>query len=217
MLSGNATISVVIPALDEAGSVARAVASARDQGANEIIVADGGSRDGTPRAARQAGARVVAVDPPQRARQMNAGARAAGGDVLVFQHADSTFIPGALDALRVALRDPRIVGGGFVRRYRTRSRFLAMSSSIGNLRGRWLGWIYGDQANWARRDAFDQVGGFPEEPIFEDLDFSRSLRCVGCTVMIEPGIETSARRFRNGAAPRVLGDAWLTVRHVWFG
>ncbi|MDK2973182.1 MAG: hypothetical protein PWP23_2937 [Candidatus Sumerlaeota bacterium] len=207
-------ISIIIPTLNEAGTLRRAIASARAEEADEVIVADGGSTDATRRVATAAGARVIAVSPPQRARQMNAGAAAATGDLLVFLHADTILLPGSLEALRATARNSEIVGGGFWRRYRSGSVLLAVSSLLGNERARRLGWCFGDQAIWARRAVFLRLGGYPEKPLFEDLDFTRKLRRVGRIHLIVPGVETSARRFRDGTVSRLLGDILLTVHHV---
>ena len=175
---------------------------------------DGGSEDDTVALAERQGARVLRVEPPQRARQMNAGGRAARGDVLVFLHADTVFQPGAIDALRQLASESPLVGGGFRRRYASPSLVLAASCRLGNLRASQLGWFFGDQAIWASREAFERVGGFPEVARFEDLDFTRRLRRLGPTALVVPGVVTSARRFGSRVLPRVLADSLLTVRHV---
>lgn len=208
------TISVIIPVLNEGSALAEALRACNRESADEVLVADGGSQDGTDAVAREFGHRPIQVTPPQRARQMNAAARVASGDLLVFLHADTTFELGALDALRLAARDRRTVGGGFHRKFRQAAPLLRGSCMIGNVRARYLGWYFGDQAIWARREAFDQVGGFPEVPIFEDLDFSRKLCRLGRTQLVSPGCETSARRFQNGIISRLTKDILLTVRHV---
>lgn len=208
------SLSVIIPTLNEAAVVECAIRSAIEQGANEVVAADGGSSDATRSVALQAGARLATVSIPQRARQMNAGAVSVSGDILVFLHADTVFEPGALDALRRAAADTQIVGGGFRRRYQARSLLLAASCRVGNTRARHLGWFFGDQAIWVRRDIFDKLGGFPEEHLFEDLDFTRHLRRLGRTHLVSPGVETSARRFQDGALIRILADIFLTMRHI---
>lgn len=207
-------LTVIVPTLNEASHVADAVASARGGAADEIIVADGGSEDPTCSVAEAAGCRVLRVSPAQRARQMNAGAEAASGDVLVFLHADTVLVPGSLQALRQATRDAAVVGGGFRRQYKSRSAILKASCRIGNLRASCLGWFFGDQAIWARREVFFRLGGYPGKPVFEDLDFTRLLRGAGKTRLISPGVETSARRFRDGASARIARDIFLTAGHI---
>lgn len=214
MLRASATITVIIPALNESAHIGAAVATSLEQGADEVIVGDGGSTDSTDGVAASAGATVIAVTPPQRARQMNAAAAIATGDVLVFLHADSSFRPGALRALQQAARHQAVVGGGFRRRYRSASPALSVLCWLGNQRAESFGWFLGDQAIWARRDCFHQLGGFPHQPLFEDLDFARRLARLGPTALITPGIDTSARRFDGGVLARTWRDVVLTLRHL---
>ncbi len=211
---GPPIISVVIPILNEAAILPAVLRSCHREGADQVLIANAGSKDEAEEVAAGFGHQVLHVAPPQRARQMNAAARVATGDLLVFLHADTIFEAGALDELRRAALDHRIVGGGFQRRFRPASPLLRMSCQIGNLRARYLGWYFGDQAIWARRDAFQRVNGFPEVPIFEDLDFSRKLRCLGRTHLVFPGCHTSSRRFHHGTLSRLTKDILLTVRHV---
>ena len=209
-----ALVTAIIPTLNEAATIGAAIKSCLREGVHEIIVADGGSTDATATIAQAAGAIILQAQPAQRARQMNAGAHRATGELYIFLHADSTLQPGAMKALAEATQETPAVGGGFQRRYQTDSRLLHITSAIGNARARRLGWFYGDQAIWARAHVFRQLGGFPNIPIFEDLDFTRRLSRVGPTCLISPGIETSARRFQRGALTRLTLDFLLTARHV---
>ena len=207
-------LSAIIPILNEGPNVAAAIDSCHSEGIGEVIVADGGGTESPQSGTLDAATTVIKVAPAQRARQMNAGARAATGEVLIFLHADTLFLPGAITALRAALMDRRTVGGGFERRFQSDSTILRASSAIGNARARHLGWYFGDQAIWARADAFHKVGGFPDQDLFEDLDFSRRLGRLGPTRLITPGITTSARRFRAGVLRRLTLDILLTIRHL---
>lgn len=208
------TVSVIIPTLNEASFLEAAIASSIREEVDEIIIADGGSHDGTIRIAEKYRTKVVHCQQPQRARQMNLGAAAARGDLLIFLHADSTFQPGAIQALRRIATKSNGIGGGFERLYKTKSLVLKLSCRIGNARAARLGWCFGDQAIWCCRDAFERLGGFPKKSIFEDLDFSRALSTLGTTQLIKPGIKTSARRFRKKTVRRILQDILLTIHHV---
>jgi len=208
------SVSIIIPTLNEANFVGGAIGSCLREQADEVIVADGGSTDPTRAIAKRMSVRFIDVAPSQRARQMNAGAIAATGGILVFLHADTRLEPGSLDSLRAICSDRMIVGGGFRRFYHSRSALLSVSSSIGNARARRLGWFFGDQAIWVRREEFLRLRGFPEVHLFEDLDFTRKLKRLGPTALIEPGVVTSARRFKGGVVPRLANDFIMTVRHV---
>lgn len=166
-------ISVVVPALDEAGRIGRCLASvAGPPGPNETIVVDGGTSDATREIAR---ARALVVDAPRgRARQMNAGAREASGDALLFLHADTVLGADAFRHLRRALADPAVVGSTFTLRFdadRPLLRAYAAFTRIGPRLFR-----YGDQGIFVHRSVFRALGGFADLPLMEDVDFLRRLR-----------------------------------------
>lgn len=194
----NHTISVIIPTLFEEEGVASAIESAWAAGANQVIVADGGSSDETVRIARQRHAEVV-VSEPGRGIQQNAGAAMATGDVLLFQHADCRLGPACLDQLREALiRDETLVFGGFRQRIDAADRKYRWLEHGNALRVRALGLVYGDQAIFVRRERFDQVGGFPSIPLMEDVSLIRRLRQSGDRPRLLAGpIEVSARRWQR--------------------
>lgn len=189
-------LSVVIPTLDEAEGIAEAVASARAPDV-EVLVVDGGSSDDTLDRAARAGARVLSA-ARGRARQLEAGARAASGDTLLFLHADTRLPAGYADAVAGALRDPRVVGGAFRLRFDARTRALRWIERGAALRARLLGLPYGDQALFVRRSALEAVGGVPQVPILEDLDLVRALKRRGRLHLLPLDAVTSARRYRAG-------------------
>ena len=139
---------------------------------------DGGSRDDTAGAAERAGARVM-VSSRGRATQMNAGARAAGGEILVFLHADCRLPEDGVGQIRSVLARPGVAGGWFPQRIEAAGALLRMGARGSNGRARWLRLPYGDQAIFTRRDVFQRVGGFPEDPIMEDAGLARRLRGAG--------------------------------------
>lgn len=206
-------ISVVIPALDEAARIAAAVASA---GACEVIVVDGGSGDDTIARARAAGAEVCEAERG-RARQMNAGARRATGDVLLFLHADTRLPPGFDAAVAGALADAAVAGGRFDLRLEPGSPFLDLTAGLINLRSRLTGIATGDQALFARRTAFDAVGGYQDIPLMEDVAFSRALKRQGRVVALRQRVTTSSRRWlEHGPLRTVLLMWWLRFLY-WRG
>ena len=190
-------ISIVTPALNEAERMpARGREIAAQSGPCEWIVVDGGSEDGTPAAALAAGARIIAT-PRGRGPQLNAGAAAASGEVLLFLHADTALPLGALDAIRTALLDPGAVGGNFTFGFdddTVEARFLARVYAFKqSVFGVW----YGDSAMFVRRETFDAIGGFERFPIMEDLRLVENLRRVGRTVRLPLIARSSARRYRG--------------------
>lgn len=199
----DALVSVVIPALNEAAGIGAALASvARQPGPYEVLVADGGSDDGTPEAVRRALPEAHVVTGARgRARQMNAAAAEASGEILLFLHADTQLPPEALALVREAVAAPDAVGGCF------RTRFAGDGAGSAWMRVweapvwmRWWRLAFGDRALFCTREAFDASGGYREQPLFEDLDLVRDLRARGRFVFLDAPVQTSARRFaRNGA------------------
>ncbi len=192
-------VSVIIPVLDEEARIGGQLeAVARISGLHEAIVVDGGSRDGTVARVRAAGTARLVVASRGRASQMNAGARAATGDVLLFLHADVRLPEDAVHRVQEALAEPGVVAGAF----RTWTvpdagrSWLAPLLHLADLRSRYSGLPYGDQALFVRAEAFRQAGGFPEQPLMEDLELSRRLRRLGRIRVVRARVTVSGRRFQ---------------------
>jgi len=215
----SALISIIVPVFNEGDRLRATLESVRAQTVPfEVIVVDAGSSDDTVAVARAAGAAVIAGPCQQRAHQLNLGAKHANGDALLFLHADTLLPEGALDGLEHALRDRRVVGGAFVRRYASPSLLLQATCRLAHLRNRTIGWHLGDQAMFVRRSTFFQLGGFREVDSFEDLDFSRRLGSFGRLVTLSPAVTSSARRFTEaGTARRTWRDLALTARYLMGG
>ncbi|MFW5972791.1 MAG: TIGR04283 family arsenosugar biosynthesis glycosyltransferase [Bacteroidota bacterium] len=207
--SGTALISVVIPALNEASCIERTLrAIPLDESPVEMIVVDGGSTDGTPEIAARL-ARVIRGDRG-RARQMNAGAAEARGDILLFLHADTLLPDGALAAIRNALDDPSVEAGAFRLRFDERTPMLRLYSLCTSLPTSRL--CFGDRGLFVRRSAFEAVGGFPDIPIFEDAEIVRLLHRRGGFRLLKPAVITSARRFiGNGTIRQQLLNIALVL------
>jgi len=185
------TISVIIPALDEASQIGAAVGSARGAGV-EVLVVDGGSADRTDAAAREAGACVIQC-PPGRAVQMNHGVAHSRGDVLLFLHADTTLPPGYAAMVERTLAPPGVVAGAFALRFDRDSRALRLVAWGANLRSRWRQLPYGDQALFMRRETFERVDGYRPLPVMEDYDMVRRLRRLGRVALAPAAVCTSSR------------------------
>jgi len=209
-------ISVIIPTLNEAGLLPDTLRHVQANSApHEILVVDGGSGDDTVKQAQTAGARVFESPQRQRAFQMNLGARRAQGDLFLFLHADTWVGPNALGQITEAFRDPAVAGGGFARQFRSPSRLLRLTCLLSEWRSRWCGWFFGDQGIFVHRAIFEQLGGYQDLPLFEDVDFSRRMTRHGRTVTLRSNVVSSARRFADrGALVVCISDLWLTIRYL---
>ncbi|MFQ5958949.1 MAG: TIGR04283 family arsenosugar biosynthesis glycosyltransferase [Alphaproteobacteria bacterium] len=208
-------ISVIIPTLDEAAALPALLRAlgAQDEAA-EVVVADGGSQDGTADLARAAGARVVAA-PRGRGSQLAAGAEAARGDVLLFLHADSLFPAGGLARIREALdAAPAAVGGNFRLVFDGETSFDRRLTAVYN-RMRARGLYYGDSGIFVRRSAYDAIGGFRAYAVMEDYDFVARLERFGATLFIdEPPLVTSSRKFAGRRSHRIVWG-WLVLHALY--
>jgi rSAM/selenodomain-associated transferase 2 len=195
-------LSVIVPALNEAGVIVaalQALAPLRGRG-HEVIVVDGGSSDATPDVARPHCDRLV-VSPRGRALQMNAGARAATGDVLLFLHAD-TRLPDRADDI---IGKEEFVWGRFDVEIDGRHPLLKLVAWSMNLRSRITGIATGDQAIFVRRDAFV---GFPEIPLMEDVAFSRAMKRRAAPVCLRARVITSGRRWDSRGVLATIFLMW---------
>lgn len=208
-MSAPLAVSLVIPTLNEARHIGEVVRHALSLGPEEVIVADGGSTDETPERARAAGARVV-HGPRGRGACLDAGAASAGGDVLLFLHADTRLPEDAIDHIRVALADRRVIGGNFYLRFVPYTPAAVALTTYNHLRRKVLGIYGGQSAIFVRRTHFEQLGGFGSLPLLEDYEFVRRLEQTGRTVLLSAWAETSARRFL-GREWQAFG-AWMAIR-----
>jgi len=189
-------ISVVIPAINEAVSIERAVKSSREAGFDEVIVADGGSEDETPLLAARSGASVV-HGACGRAVQQNLGAQHATGDVLLFLHADNWLASAAGQQVRDCLSDPQVLGGAFEQRIEAPGFLFRLLERGNAARVRRWGMAYGDQAIFMRRETFDQLGGFPEVEIMEDLLLMRAFRKLASPKLLPGPLYVHPRRWQQ--------------------
>jgi len=206
-------LSIVVPALNEAAGIERclrALAPLRARG-HEVLVADGGSEDGTARLAAPLADRVISA-PRGRALQMNAGAAAASGDAVVFLHADTLLPPGADRAVLGAL-DSR-AWGRFDVAIDSRDPRLAVVGFFINWRSRLTGIATGDQAIFVRRAAFP---GFPPIALMEDVAFSRAMRRVSPPACLRARVLTSARRWERHGVLRTVLLTWRLRLQYWLG
>lgn len=202
-------LSIIVPTLDEAAGIAACLAALqplRARGA-EVIVADGGSSDATVALATPLADRVIAA-PRGRASQMNAGAKLATGDILLFLHAD-TRLPEAADrAVSSALAATGRHWGRFDVTIAGRSALLPVIAAFMNARSRLTAIATGDQAIFVRRAAWAGAGGYPEIALMEDVAFSKAMRRYGPPLCLRERVATSGRRWERHGALRTILLMW---------
>jgi rSAM/selenodomain-associated transferase 2 len=211
-------LSIVVPALNEATGIVATLQSlaALRAGGHEVIVADGGSDDATATLAAAHADRVF-VAPRGRARQMNAGAAQARGEVLLFLHAD-TLLPDAAAKAVLGAVAAGAAWGRFDVAIAGRSRWLRLVATLMNLRSRLTGIATGDQAVFVRRDVFDAVGGFADQPLMEDIELSRRLRrLAGPPACLRARVRTSGRRWEQHGVWRTVWLMWTLRWRYWRG
>lgn len=200
-------ISVIIPILNEAKTIAATLLALTQLKPHELILVDGGSSDGTPTICRQFNVEVLTA-PRGRAAQMNYGARRATGNVLLFLHADTRLPLTAFDDIRNALGDPRFVGGRFDIQLDGDHWMLRVIGAMISLRSRLSKVGTGDQGIFVRREVFQRMGGFPEIPLMEDIALCRALKRLGEVACLRSKVITSARRWESDGV-------WRTIIRMW--
>ncbi len=208
-------ISVVMPAYNEEQALPGTLSALFGQaGDYEIIVVDGGSRDLTCQIVRSYSAVQLVSAVKGRASQMNAGAKVARGEWLLFLHADTVLPSGALRRLNELERDQSIQAGGFLHQFSGDDWRLRLISFLDNFRCTRSRIIYGDQALFVRRELFERLGGFPNQPILEDVAFCERLIRVTEPQLLSPPVVTDARKFLKMGIWRSFVRVLLIILHV---
>ncbi|MBI1891427.1 MAG: TIGR04283 family arsenosugar biosynthesis glycosyltransferase [Burkholderiales bacterium] len=211
-------LSVIIPVLNEAATIEatlRSLLPMREQGV-EVLVVDGGSTDGTADLAMPL-ADCVIHEQCGRAHQMNAGAVASRGDILLFLHADTVLPERACEMLLVGLAAFPHAWGRFDVHIAGRPAMLKLVAFLINLRSRLSGIATGDQAIFVRRREFFAVGGFPAQPLMEDIEISRKLKRRSLPLCLRARVTTSGRRWEKHGVWRTIFLMWNLRLRYWFG
>ena len=210
-------LSIVIPTLNEAVRIERNILRAMALHPIDVIVADGQSTDGTGDLARSSGATVVTSERG-RGGQLNAGAEATTGDVLLFLHADCWLEPSAAGPIEAAWRDQKVIGGAFRQRIDHDRRVFRWLEWGNATRVRWLRMPYGDQGIFVRRSAFETIGGFAEVRLMEDVLLMRGFRRRGWRIELLPGpIHVDPRRWLKHGVVRQTLRNWLLLAGLKLG
>ncbi len=212
------SLSIIIPALNEAGNIPALLASLqplRQRGA-EIVVVDGGSSDHTASLAHDGADRVITSDPG-RAKQMNAGAAAANGEILCFLHADSILPDGADGLIINGLSRSQHSWGRFDVRITGNHPMLGVIARLMNVRSRLTGIATGDQGMFVTRSLFEAAGRFPEIALMEDIALSRALKIYGPPLCIGHKLITSGRRWEKHGVWSTILTMWRLRLAYWLG
>jgi rSAM/selenodomain-associated transferase 2 len=211
------SLSVVVPTLEEGSRIEACIHSIEPMDAVvEVVVSDGGSRDDTRERARRMGCRVV-TGPPGRGGQVLRGVEAATGDVVLVLHADSRLVPGTLKRILEALRrHPQAPGGSCGMRFMGGRSRMGLVAWLNNRRAECLGIAFGDQAQFFRREALAEVGGYPGIPLMEDVELSLQLKSLGRPLFLPYGVDVSHRRWqRRGFVRNLATVGCLLLRYLW--
>jgi len=207
-------VSVILPVLNEVSALPATLTHLSAlPGSFEVIVADGGSTDGTTDAAAGHPLTPRVVTARGRAHQLNAACAQATGEILVVLHADTRLPVSAYESLTAAVRDFEIVGGNFALRFDGGDRFSRILGAVYAVQRR-LGIYYGDSAVWARAATFAALGGFRPLPIMDDYDFVRRMERYGCTACLPGPAITSARRWQRAGLARTV-TSWVVIRWLY--
>lgn len=215
-------LSIIIPVLNEAQGLPRMLMQlmALCRRSTELIVVDGGSEDDSWQAASSAGVQVIRSERG-RARQMNAGAAVARGDVLLFLHADTLLPPSAEQGIETAIQRrggaSECVWGRFDVRISGHSFMLRLVAILMNWRSRISGIATGDQAMFMTRRAFESVGGFPDQPLMEDVELSKRLLALSRPICLTDRVVTSGRRWEALGVWRAIWMMWRLRWLYWRG
>ena len=211
-----ASVSIVIPALNEAEGIGNSVQRALALKPEEVIVVDGGSSDETFERARAAGATVLS-SPMGRSRQQNLGARQSSGEVVLFLHADCWLAPGSLTQVEEALSDSKVLCGAFRQAIEAEGRLYRLLERGNALRVRLWRLPYGDQGLFFRREFFERLGGFPEVALMEDWLLMRRARKMTRPVLLPGPLHAGARRWQRHGVLRQTVRNWTLLAAARFG
>jgi rSAM/selenodomain-associated transferase 2 len=210
------SIGVVVPVWNESAVLANCMNNCAQSGADDMVFVDGGSTDGSQELLRVSGMRWIRARRG-RASQMNAGAGVIDSDIILFLHADTDICSSHIEAVRRVMSGPDYVGGRFDLRLGGEHPGLAAVAALINLRSRLSRISTGDQAIFVRRSVFEDMGGFTDMPLMEDVEFCRRLKHRGRIACLHHSITTSGRRWeKHGLLRTVMLMAWLRLR-FWLG
>jgi len=216
ILQPESSIAIIVPVFNEERVLPELIANLQQMDANELIVVDGGSTDHTCRLLADSHIRWIS-SILGRAAQMNAGLQECKSDILLFIHSDTIINSSHLLAVKQAMQDESVVGGRFdVRLSGDWFAFRVIAYFI-NMRSRLSGISTGDQCQFVRRSVFERMGGFPEQALMEDIEFSKRLKRYGKLACLRQKVGTSSRRWERYGVMRTVWLMWKLRFLYWLG
>jgi len=210
------SLAIVVPVFNEEAVLPELITNLQQIDADELIVVDGGSTDHTCRLLAGSPIRWISSSPG-RAAQMNAGSQECKSDILLFIHSDTIIDSSHLLAVKQAMQDELVVGGRFDVRLSGDGLPFRVIAYFINLRSRLSGISTGDQCQFVRRSVFEHMGGFPEQALMEDIEFSKRLKRYGKLACLRQKVVTSSRRWERYGVMRTVWLMWKLRFLYWLG
>jgi len=215
-LKAELSIAVIVPVLNEQAALPALIDRLKMLSVDEVVVVDGGSMDGTCDLLDVSGLRWITA-PAGRAVQMNTGSAICLSDIYLFIHSDTEIDSSCFDAIKAAMQHPETVGGRFEVRLSGGHPALRMIAWFINLHSRLSGISTGDQCLFVRRSVFMRMGGFPELPLMEDIEFSKRLKRQGRIACLRERVTTSSRRWEQHGILKTVLLMWCLRLLYWLG
>jgi len=210
------TVAIIVPLLNESVRLTKLLEMLTALGADEVMLVDGGSTDGSDLLLSASSFKWIRSNPG-RAVQMNNGAALCKSDILLFLHADTEMARTALDSVKNAMNRTEFVGGRFDVRLSGDRPIFGLIAFMINLRSRLTGISTGDQCQFVRREIFEELGGFTEQPLMEDIAFSKRLKRSGRIVCLRDKVTTSSRRWQQHGVIKTILLMWKLRLYYWLG
>jgi len=210
------SIAIIIPVFNEGAVLPELIRRMQSMDADELIIVDGGSRDDSCRILEASGARWL-KSGPGRAAQMNAGAEVCSSDILLFIHADTIISCSNISAVCETMNDDSYAGGRFDVRLSGDAFPFRIIEQLINARSRLTGISTGDQCLFVRRSVFERMGGFPNQPLMEDIEFSKRLKRHGRVACLRQKVTTSSRRWERHGIVATVWLMWKLRFLYWLG
>jgi rSAM/selenodomain-associated transferase 2 len=210
------TIAIIVPILNEGERLPQLLQMLEALHADEVIIVDGGSTDGSDQLLSESSIHWIKSNPG-RAIQMNNGAVLCRSDILLFLHADTEITQAALIHVRDAMENPSIVGGRFDVTLSGAHPAFRLIEFMMNLRSRLTKISTGDQTIFVRREVFESLGGFPDQPLMEDIEFSKHLKGAGRIACLRDKVITSSRRWEKHGVMNTIVLMWKLRFFYWRG